>query len=57
MLELHGVTKSYGDSEVLRGFTANVNRGEKIALMGRNGAGKTTLLNAVAGELADDSGI
>ena len=33
--------------EVLRGFTASVNRGEKIALMGRNGAGKTTLLNAI----------
>ncbi len=47
VLELHGVTKSYGDNDVLRGFTANVNRGEKIALMGRNGAGKTTLLNAI----------
>ena len=47
VLELHGVTKSYGDNEVLRGFTASVNRGEKIALMGRNGAGKTTLLNAI----------
>src|SRR5271168_2976829 len=43
LLELHGVTKSYGDNDVLRGFSANVNRGEKIALMGRNGAGKTTL--------------
>ena len=41
------MTKSYGDNEVVRGFTANVNRGEKIALMGRNGAGKTTLLNAL----------
>src|ERR1017187_7257320 len=47
VLELHGVTKSYGDNDVLRGFTASVNRGEKIALMGRNGAGKTTLLNAL----------
>jgi ATPase subunit of ABC transporter with duplicated ATPase domains len=47
VLELHRITKSYGDNDVLRGFTANVNRGEKIALMGRNGAGKTTLLNAM----------
>ena len=39
--------KSYGDNDVLRGFTASVSRGEKIALMGRNGAGKTTLLNAM----------
>src|SRR5271169_2477339 len=47
ILELEGVTKSYGDSEVIRSFTASVTRGEKIALMGRNGAGKTTLLNAL----------
>jgi ATPase subunit of ABC transporter with duplicated ATPase domains len=47
ILELEGVAKSYGDTEVIRGFTASVTRGEKIALMGRNGAGKTTLLNAL----------
>jgi ATPase subunit of ABC transporter with duplicated ATPase domains len=47
ILELEGVTKSYGDNEVVRSFTASVTRGEKIALMGRNGAGKTTLLNAL----------
>jgi ATPase subunit of ABC transporter with duplicated ATPase domains len=47
ILELEGVTKSYGDTEVIRSFTASVMRGEKIALMGRNGAGKTTLLNAL----------
>jgi ATPase subunit of ABC transporter with duplicated ATPase domains len=47
ILELEGVTKSYGETEVIRGFTASVTRGEKIALMGRNGAGKTTLLNAL----------
>jgi ATPase subunit of ABC transporter with duplicated ATPase domains len=47
ILELEGVAKSYGDTEVIRNFTASVTRGEKIALMGRNGAGKTTLLNAL----------
>jgi ATPase subunit of ABC transporter with duplicated ATPase domains len=47
ILELEGVTKSYGDTEIIRGLTASVTRGEKIALMGRNGAGKTTLLNAL----------
>ena len=47
ILELEGVSKSYGDAEVIRKFTASVIRGEKIALMGRNGAGKTTLLNAL----------
>jgi len=47
ILELEGITKSYGDTEVIRAFTASISRGEKIALMGRNGAGKTTLLNAI----------
>src|ERR1700692_2386429 len=47
ILELESVTKSYGEVEIIRNFTASVMRGEKIALMGRNGAGKTTLLNAL----------
>ena len=47
ILEVENLTKSYGDVEILRGITASVTRGEKIALMGRNGAGKTTLINAL----------
>ena len=47
ILELEAVSKAYGDSEIVRGFTASITRGEKIALMGRNGAGKTTLVNAL----------
>src|SRR6202045_2728758 len=47
ILELEGVAKSYGDTEVIQSFTASVMRGEKIALMGRKGAGKPTLLNAL----------
>jgi ATPase subunit of ABC transporter with duplicated ATPase domains len=47
ILEVEKLTKAYGDNEVLKGVTASVTRGEKIALMGRNGAGKTTLINAL----------
>src|SRR3954462_3442291 len=47
ILEIEGITKSYGETEVVKSFTASIVRGEKIALMGRNGAGKTTLLNAI----------
>src|SRR5256714_7279487 len=43
-LEFKDVAKAYGDLRVVRNFSAAVQRGEKVALMGRNGAGKTTLL-------------
>ncbi len=50
-VEFENVRKGYdtenGRQEVIKGFTAMVQRGEKIALMGRNGIGKTTLLNAL----------
>jgi len=47
ILEVEGVSKSYGADPVIRNFTASVTRGEKVVLMGRNGAGKTTLANAL----------
>ena len=47
ILEIEHLSKAYGDSRVIRDFTASITRGEKIALMGRNGAGKTTLVNAL----------
>ena len=47
ILEIEGLKKSYEDKEVIKGLTASVLRGEKIALMGRNGAGKTTLVSAL----------
>src|SRR5215468_9231956 len=47
ILEVEGVSKSYGAAPVIRNFTASVTRGEKVILMGRNGAGKTTLVNAL----------
>jgi ATPase subunit of ABC transporter with duplicated ATPase domains len=47
ILEVEAVKKSYEEKEVIKGLTASVLRGEKIALMGRNGAGKTTLVNAL----------
>jgi ATPase subunit of ABC transporter with duplicated ATPase domains len=46
-LEFKSLRKSYGDLKVLDGFSANLERGEKIALLGRNGAGKTTLIRSL----------
>ncbi|HVA93743.1 MAG TPA: ATP-binding cassette domain-containing protein [Candidatus Dormibacteraeota bacterium] len=46
-IEFKGLAKSYDDLKVIQNFTASVERGEKIALIGRNGAGKTTLLKSL----------
>jgi ATPase subunit of ABC transporter with duplicated ATPase domains len=47
VLECKEVNKGYGDLKVIQNFRASLQRGEKIALMGRNGSGKTTLLKAL----------
>jgi len=44
------VSKSYGDLHILKEADAEVNRGDKIALIGANGKGKSTLLRLIAGE-------
>jgi ATPase subunit of ABC transporter with duplicated ATPase domains len=46
-LEFKGLSKSYDGLKVIQNFSANLERGEKIALIGRNGAGKTTLLKSL----------
>jgi ATPase subunit of ABC transporter with duplicated ATPase domains len=53
-LELKDVVKGYDGQPVIKGFSAALQRGEKIALMGRNGMGKTTLLKAL---LANGPGV
>src|SRR6478672_21550 len=53
-LECSGVAKSFVAHDVIRNFSAIVNRGEKIVLVGRNGVGKTTLLKAL---MADAPGV
>jgi ATPase subunit of ABC transporter with duplicated ATPase domains len=47
VLEFKHLTKFYDDLKVIKEFTANILRGEKVCLMGRNGAGKTTLLKSL----------
>ena len=46
-MEIKGVSKAHGGVPVVANFSAIVNRGEKIVLVGRNGLGKTTLLKAL----------
>jgi len=60
-LEISDVKKSYGESgsytEVLRGITTNVARGQMCVIQGASGSGKSTLLNCVGGLETVDSGV
>lgn len=47
ILELHNVTKSYGDKNILNTFNYVFRKGEKVGIIGKNGTGKTTLLNMI----------
>lgn len=55
-IEVRGLTKAYGDLEVLRGVDLDVARGSIVALLGSNGAGKTTLVRILATLLKADGG-
>eukprot|EP00741_Cyanophora_paradoxa_P025617 tig00000383_g24721.t1 len=50
------LSKRYGDKVVFEGLEVEIERGEKVGLVGRNGAGKSTLLKALAGEIKPDGG-
>jgi ABC-2 type transport system ATP-binding protein len=56
MLKIEGLTKAYGDHEVLRGVDLEAQAGEIVGLLGPNGAGKTTLVSIVAGLRRADAG-
>jgi ABC-type multidrug transport system ATPase subunit len=56
VLELVGVSKAYGDRQVLRDVSLRVQRSEKLAIIGPNGLGKSTLLKGIMGVLPLDGG-
>ena len=55
-LELKEVRKSFGKSEIIRGASLQVPKGERFAVIGPNGAGKSTLFNLVSGRFPITSG-
>ena len=55
-LELQGLTKQFGKTEIIRGVDLQVAAGERVAIIGPNGAGKSTLFNLISGRFAPTSG-
>jgi ABC-2 type transport system ATP-binding protein len=55
-VEVHGLSKSYGNVHAVRGIDLQVRRGEIFALLGPNGAGKTTTVEILEGYRSRDAG-
>ena len=56
MLEVEGLSKSYGGPPVFSGVDFAIERGERMLVMGLNGAGKTSLLRILAGQSEAEAG-
>lgn len=56
MIELEGITKSFGPLQVLKGIDLTIGKGEIVSIVGPSGAGKTTLLQIMGTLDKSDSG-
>jgi len=56
VIEIDGLTKSYGSVKAVKGISFSVREGELFAFLGENGAGKSTTINIICGQLKKDAG-
>jgi ABC transport system ATP-binding/permease protein len=56
VIAAEGVSKSFGDRQIIKDFTLRIQRGDRIGIVGANGTGKTTLIRMLTGELTPDEG-
>lgn len=56
MITLKNVYKAFGEKQVLKDFSLQIPKGERVCLMGASGSGKTTLFNLILGLEKPDSG-
>ena len=55
-LQVNKISKSFGNKQVVRNISLNINRGEIVGLLGPNGAGKTTTFYIIVGLISPDTG-
>jgi ATP-binding cassette subfamily F protein uup len=56
ILELHNVSKSYGEKNLFTGFDYKFKRKDRVGVTGKNGTGKTTFLRMITGDVSPDTG-
>lgn len=56
VLRVEGISKAYGQLELLRDISFNIYKGDRVGLIGANGIGKTTLFKIILGQIPKDSG-
>ncbi|MBC9798167.1 ABC-F family ATP-binding cassette domain-containing protein [Sinomicrobium weinanense] len=56
IVELHNVSKTFGDKNILQKFNYVFKKGERIGVIGKNGTGKSTFLNLLTGAIHVDAG-
>lgn len=56
ILELHNISKSFGEINIVEGFSYKFKKGERVGIVGQNGAGKSTFVKLLIGQLKSDTG-
>ena len=56
IIELHKISKKFGDKKILENFSFDFQRGARIGIIGKNGTGKSTFLNLLTQTIPTDSG-
>ena len=56
VIEVEGLTKSFGDKQIVKGLTLTIQRGDRVAFVGPNGVGKTSVIKMMLGQVDPDAG-